>query len=291
MALALAAGAYCGSSLACPGRFRPAGALAGGQVLFSGARRQAMFERFTDRARRVVVLAQEEARMLNHSFIGTEHILLALIHEGDGIGAKALESLGISLDAVRQQVEEIIGRGQHAPYAHIPFTPRAKKALEMSLRESLQLKHGYIGTEHILLGLIREGDGVAAQVLVKQGADLNRARQQVIQLLSSQRETATRASPLMRKHHALARRLLHREDDYLRYTRDSRVPFDNNAAEREIRMGKLRIKVSGSMRSMAGAEIFCAIRSYLSTAAKHGIGMLDALTRAASRSTWIPETP
>jgi ATP-dependent Clp protease ATP-binding subunit ClpC len=159
---------------------------AGGQVLLSSVRRRTMFERFTDRARRVVVLAQEEARMLNHSFIGTEHILLALIHEGDGIGAKALESLGISLDAVRQQVEEIIGRGQHAPYAHIPFTPRAKKALEMSLRESLQLKHGYIGTEHILLGLIREGDGVAAQVLVKQGADLNRARQQVIQLLSSQ---------------------------------------------------------------------------------------------------------
>jgi ATP-dependent Clp protease ATP-binding subunit ClpA len=141
-----------------------------------------MFERFTDRARRVVVLAQEEARMLNHNYIGTEHILLGLIHEG-GVAAKALESLGISLDAVRQQVEEIIGRGQQAPSGHIPFTRRAKKVLELSLRESLQLGHGYIGTEHILLGLIREGDGVAAQVLVKLGADLNRVRQRVTQLL------------------------------------------------------------------------------------------------------------
>jgi len=143
-----------------------------------------MFERFTDRARRVVVLAQEEARMLNHNYIGTEHILLGLIHEGEGVAAKALESLGISLDAVRGQVEEIIGQGQAAPTGHIPFTPRAKKVLELSLREALQLGHNYIGTEHILLGLIREGEGVAAQVLQKLGADLNRVRQQVIQLLS-----------------------------------------------------------------------------------------------------------
>src|SRR5687767_5166452 len=143
-----------------------------------------MFERFTDRARRVVVLAQEEARMLSHNYIGTEHILLGLIHEGDGIAAKALESLGVSLEAVRAQVEEIIGQGQQAPSGHIPFTPRAKKVLELSLREALQLGHNYIGTEHILLGLIREGEGVAAQVLVKLGADLNRVRQQVIQLLS-----------------------------------------------------------------------------------------------------------
>ncbi|WP_244366607.1 ATP-dependent Clp protease ATP-binding subunit [Micromonospora echinofusca] len=143
-----------------------------------------MFERFTDRARRVVVLAQEEARMLNHNYIGTEHILLGLIHEGEGVAAKALESLGISLEGVRQQVEEIIGQGQQAPGGHIPFTPRAKKVLELSLREALQLGHNYIGTEHILLGLIREGEGVAAQVLVKLGADLNRVRQQVIQLLS-----------------------------------------------------------------------------------------------------------
>ncbi|MGH2697191.1 MAG: ATP-dependent Clp protease ATP-binding subunit, partial [Actinomycetota bacterium] len=143
-----------------------------------------MFERFSDRARRVVVLAQEEARMLNHNYIGTEHILLGLIHEGEGVAAKALESLGISFEAVRQQVEEIIGQGPSAPTGHIPFTPRAKKVLELSLREALQLGHNYIGTEHILLGLIREGEGVAAQVLQKLGADLNRVRQQVIQLLS-----------------------------------------------------------------------------------------------------------
>ncbi len=143
-----------------------------------------MFERFTDRARRVVVLAQEEAKMLNHNYIGTEHILLGLIHEGEGVAAKALESLGISLDAVREQVQDIIGQGQQQPTGHIPFTPRAKKVLELSLREALQLGHNYIGTEHILLGLIREGEGVAAQVLVKLGADLNRVRQQVIQLLS-----------------------------------------------------------------------------------------------------------
>ncbi|WP_295828916.1 Clp protease N-terminal domain-containing protein, partial [uncultured Microbacterium sp.] len=143
-----------------------------------------MFERFTDRARRVVVLAQEEAKMLNHNYIGTEHILLGLIHEGEGVAAKALESLGISLDAVREQVQDIIGQGQQQPTGHIPFTPRAKKVLELSLREALQLGHNYIGTEHILLGLIREGEGVAAQVLVKLGADLNKVRQQVIQLLS-----------------------------------------------------------------------------------------------------------
>ena len=144
----------------------------------------ALFERFTDRARRVVVRAQEEARLLNHNYIGTEHILLGLIHEGEGVAAKALESLGISLQAVRDQVEEIIGQGGSSPSGHIPFTPRAKKVLELSLREALQLGHNYIGTEHILLGLIREGEGVAAQVLTKLGADLSRVRQQVIQLLS-----------------------------------------------------------------------------------------------------------
>ena len=143
-----------------------------------------MFERFTDRARRVVVFAQEEARGLNHNWIGTEHLLLAVIREGHGVGAKALESMQISLDAARQQVESIIGRGQNpVGDVPIPFTPRAKKVLELSLREALQLGHDYIGTEHILLGLIREGDGVAAQVLVKMGADLNRVRQQVIQVL------------------------------------------------------------------------------------------------------------
>jgi len=142
-----------------------------------------MFERFTDRARRVVVLAQEEARLLEHGYIGTEHLLLGLIHEGEGVAAKTLESMGISLDAVRQQVEVIIGRGQHAPSGHIPFTPRAKRVLELSQRESDQLGHHSIGTEHILLGLVREGDGVAAQVLVKLGADLHRLRQQVVQVL------------------------------------------------------------------------------------------------------------
>src|SRR6266542_3125344 len=154
-----------------------------------------MFERFTDRARRVVVLAQEEARLLNHNYIGTEHILLGLIHEGEGVAAKALESLGISLEAVRAQVEEIIGHGGSAPSGHIPFTPRAKKVLELSLREALQLGHNYIDTEHILLGLIREGEGVAAQVLVKLGADLSRVRQQVIQLLSGYQGSQSKSEP------------------------------------------------------------------------------------------------
>src|SRR5436189_403321 len=143
-----------------------------------------MFERFTDRARRVVVLAQEEARLLNHNFIGTEHILLGLIHEGEGVAAKALEQLGISLEAVREKVEETIGPAGSSTTGSPPFTPRAKKVLELSLREALQLGHNYIGTEHMLLGLVREGEGVAATVLVNLGADLSRVRQQVIQLLS-----------------------------------------------------------------------------------------------------------
>jgi ATP-dependent Clp protease ATP-binding subunit ClpA len=143
-----------------------------------------MFERFTNRARHVVVLAQEEARMLNHGYIGTEHILLGLIQEGQGVAAKALESLGISLETVREQVEETIGRGQDARPGHLPFTPRAKKVLQLALREALQLGHNYIGTEHILLGLIREDHGVAAQVLMGLGADLSAARQQVLELLA-----------------------------------------------------------------------------------------------------------
>ena len=146
-----------------------------------------MFERFTDRARRVVVLAQEEARMLDHNYIGTEHILLGLIHEHESVAAKALMSLGISLDAVRQAVVEIIGQGHQPPSGHIPFTPRAKKVLELSLRESLQLRTNYIGPEHILLALLREGSGVAIQVLTGAGVDLNRARQEVIELLPGQR--------------------------------------------------------------------------------------------------------
>jgi ATP-dependent Clp protease ATP-binding subunit ClpC len=143
-----------------------------------------VFERFTDRARRVVVLAQQEARMLNHNYIGTEHILLALSHEAEGVAAKALESMDISLEAARQQVAEIIGRGQAPVPGHIPFTPRAKKVLELAFREAMQLGHNYIGTEHILLGLIREGEGVGAEVLQRLGADLNRVRQTVIQILS-----------------------------------------------------------------------------------------------------------
>ena len=143
-----------------------------------------MFERFTDRARRVVVLAQDEARALNHNYIGTEHLLLGLIHEGEGVAAKALESMDVTLDKARAQVVEIIGEGQSAPSGHIPFTPRAKKVLELSLREALQLSHNYIGTEHILLGLLREGEGVAVQALGNLDVDLAALRQAVMQLLS-----------------------------------------------------------------------------------------------------------
>jgi ATP-dependent Clp protease ATP-binding subunit ClpC len=142
-----------------------------------------VFERFTDRARRVVVLAQEEARLLNHDYIGTEHLLLGLIHEGEGVASQALTSIGISLEDVRQQVQDIIGQGSELPTGHIPFTPRAKKVLELSLRESLQLGHNYIGTEHVLLGLVAEGEGVAAQVLVKMGATLSAVRSEVLKML------------------------------------------------------------------------------------------------------------
>jgi ATP-dependent Clp protease ATP-binding subunit ClpC len=145
-----------------------------------------MFERFTDRARRVVVLAQEEARLLSHNYIGTEHILLGLVREGESIAARALDSLGVRLDPARQQVESIVGLGKRAPSGHIPFTPRAKKGLELSLREALQLSDSYIGPEHILLGLLREGDSVAVRVLVGLGTDLNRVRQQVIRLHQAQ---------------------------------------------------------------------------------------------------------
>jgi ATP-dependent Clp protease ATP-binding subunit ClpC len=145
-----------------------------------------VFERFTDRARRVIVLAQEEARHLNHDYIGTEHLLLGLASEDQGVAAKALELLGIQLETLRSEVKEVIGQGERAPSGHIPFTPRAKKVLELSLREALKLGHNYIGTEHILLGLIREGEGVAAQVLVQLGADLSRVREHVTELLSGQ---------------------------------------------------------------------------------------------------------
>ena len=156
-----------------------------------------MFERFSDRARRVVVQAQDEAKALNHNYIGTEHLLLGLVSEGEGVAAKALTSLGISLEAVRAQVEEIIGRGTTTPTGHIPFTPRAKKVLELSLREALQMNHSYIGTEHLLLGLIREGEGVAAQVLIRLGADLNTVRNTVLQLLQGDdgKQAATAGAP------------------------------------------------------------------------------------------------
>ena len=154
-----------------------------------------MFERFTDRARRVLVLAQEEARLLNHNFIGTEHILLGLIHEGEGVAAKALDSVGVSLEAVRGKVAETIGPADSSTTGSPPFSPRAKKVLEQSLREALQLGHNYIGTEHMLLALVREGEGVAAQVLVNLGADPSRVRQQVIQLLSGQSPDGQEGAP------------------------------------------------------------------------------------------------
>jgi ATP-dependent Clp protease ATP-binding subunit ClpA len=145
-----------------------------------------MFERFTERSRRVVVLAQEESRMLDHNYIGTEHLLLGLIHEGDGIAARAIELTGLSLDAARAEVERIIGRGTSAQSGHIPFTRRAKTVLELALREALALKKSYIGPEHILLGLIREGDGVGAQILERLAAPLPVLRAQVIDLASAE---------------------------------------------------------------------------------------------------------
>ena len=152
-----------------------------------------MFERFTDRARRVVVFAQEEARLLDHDYIGTEHLLLGLLSEGEGVGARSLQALDISLLSVRARVEEVIGRGRSSPTGHIPFTPRAKKVLELSLREALQLGHNYIGTEHILLGLVREGDGVAAQVLSAAGVKLDDVRATVVAFLSGREPAPPRS--------------------------------------------------------------------------------------------------
>ena len=171
----------------CPCAFEPFAARAGTL--------EGVFERFTDRARKVLTLAQEEARLLNHSFIGTEHLLLGLIHEGDGVGAQALRSLGISLEAVREKVEETIGMAGTAPSGSPPFTPRAKKVLELSLREALQLNHNYIGTEHILLGLVREGEGVAATVLISLGAEPGRVRREVIRLMSGEGEPLASGTP------------------------------------------------------------------------------------------------
>jgi ATP-dependent Clp protease ATP-binding subunit ClpC len=162
-----------------------------------------MFERFTDRARRVVVFAQEEARSLNHNYIGTEHILLGLLREQEGVAARALASLDVELEVARERVEEIVGRGETVPGAHIPFTPRAKKVLELALREALQLGHTYIGTEHILLGVVGEGEGVAAQILEQLGADGDRTRAAVTELLegyvATQPGTATFQEPRPRR--------------------------------------------------------------------------------------------
>lgn len=158
-----------------------------------------MFDRYTDRARRAVWLAEAEAKALNHNFVGTEHLLMGLLREGDGIAAKALESLGISVGRVIGEVESVIGRGQTTPDGSLAFTPRAKKALELTVREALQLGHNYVGTEHILLGVIREGEGVAAQVLVKLGAELNRVRQQVILSSASERQPGEVIAELERK--------------------------------------------------------------------------------------------
>jgi ATP-dependent Clp protease ATP-binding subunit ClpC len=146
-----------------------------------------MFERFTDRARRVVILAQEEARMLDHDYVGTEHVLLGLIHEGRGVAAIVLESLAIRPEVVRERVQAVVGRGEQAPSGHIPFTAQAKDLLRLALEESRDLGHTYVGTEHILLGLIHQGDGVAARVLTDLGADLNGAREQVIRILDEHR--------------------------------------------------------------------------------------------------------
>ena len=147
-----------------------------------------MFEKFTDRARRVVVWAQEEAVQLNHNYIGTEHILLGLVHEGEGVAARTLQSAGISLEGVRQQVEDILGPGRKSPSGHIPFTPRAKTVFELSLGEAVQLGDSHLGTGHILLGLIREGESVAVQILVRLGTDLDRVRQQVLSGLQAKPE-------------------------------------------------------------------------------------------------------
>jgi ATP-dependent Clp protease ATP-binding subunit ClpA len=146
-----------------------------------------VFERFTDQARRVVVLAQEEARLLNHNYIGTEHVLLGMLHEGEGIAARVLEAQDLSLEAARTRVEAIVAQGSSSPSGHIPFTPRAKKALELALREALQLGDHFIGTEHLLLGLLREGGGVAIQVLEQLGADLAQVREQVIEMADAER--------------------------------------------------------------------------------------------------------
>jgi ATP-dependent Clp protease ATP-binding subunit ClpA len=224
-----------------------------------------MFERFTHRARRVVVLAQEEARLLNHNYLGTEHLLLGLISEGQGVATTAMESLGISLEAVRAQVEEIIGQGQSAPTGHIPFSPRAKKVLELSLREAKQLGHNYIGTEHILLGLIREGEGVAAQVLVRLGADLSRVRQQVIQLLSGDAGTEEAGARTRLVRMTVPDDLLEAQEQFAQVRRQKQAAidaedFDRAAALRDQEQQLLRRLVERELEWTAGVDLEAVIQ-------------------------------
>jgi ATP-dependent Clp protease ATP-binding subunit ClpA len=224
-----------------------------------------MFERFTDQARRVVVLAQEEARLLNHNYVGTEHLLLGLIHEGQGVAAEALELLGIRLEAVRAQVEEIVGRGQVAPTGHIPFTPRAKKVLELSLREAKQLGHNYIGTEHILLGLLREGEGVAAHVLVKLGADLSRARGQVIGLLSGDAGTEEAAARTRLVRMTVPDDLLEAQEQFAEVRREKEAAinaedFDQAAALRDKEQQLLRMLVERELEWRAGVDLGAVVQ-------------------------------
>ena len=224
-----------------------------------------MFERFTDRARRVVVLAQEEARLLDHNYVGTEHLLLGLIHEGQGVAAKALELLGIRLEVVRARVEEIVGRGQMAPTGHIPFTPRAKKVLELSLREAKQLGHNYIGTEHILLGLLREGEGVAAHVLVELGADLSRTRGQVIGLLSGDAGTEEAAARTRLVCMTVPDDLLKAQEQFaeVRRAKEAAIDaedFDQAAGLRDKEQQLLRMLVERELEWRAGVDLAAVVQ-------------------------------
>jgi ATP-dependent Clp protease ATP-binding subunit ClpC len=229
-----------------------------------------MFERFTERARRVVVLAQEEARMLDHNYIGTEHILLGLIHEGDGVAARVIGLMGLTIEAARDQVEQMIGRGSAAPSGHIPFTPRAKKVLELSLREALELNKSYIGTEHILLGLIREGHGVGAQILELLAGPLSAVRETAVGLAGSEPQEPDSDEPM-----AMA-------------TSSSFSLPRGRGPERDIRMGERDAR----MRMMAETvvefrEAIASIRRRLAAIERHlGIDGEQAKAEAAA-----PEDP
>ena len=201
-----------------------------------------MFERFTSQSRRVVVLAQEEARMLNHNYIGTEHLLLGLLHEGKGAAARALTAMDVTLDAAREQVVATIGRGQAEPSGHIPFTPPAKKSLELSLREALQLESAYIGTGHLLLGLIHQGDNTAIKVLGGLGADLKDLRARVTQELREHPEDSQEAPPVERERQQL-RVFLRSQVQGLLDTIDDRL----TAIERHL---GIRRPVSPALRSL-----------------------------------------